>query len=61
MYKNEKNNHKIWRYWNPKKKLSAIQRTYFNKKNKHEKLVVSDKVSFGKKRFKYFIGYKDAS
>ena len=26
-----------------------------------KKIVVSDKVSFGKKRFKYFIGYKDAS
>ena len=25
-----------------------------------EKIVVSNKVSFGKKNFKYFIGYKDA-
>ena len=31
------------------------------KKKNMKKVVVSDKVSFGKKRFKYFIGYKDAS
>ena len=24
------------------------------------KIVVSNKVSFGKKKFKYFVGYKDA-
>ena len=37
-------NYKIWWYWN----------IYINK------IVVSNKVSFGKKRFKYFLGYKYA-
>ena len=57
MYKNGKN-YKIWWYWNPKTKLVLAQRTYFNEKL--IKIVLSNQISFGRKGFKYFIGYKDA-
>ena len=39
--------------------ISSTQRTQFNKKCRFDKVLVSNKVSFGKKGFKYFIGYKD--
>ena len=48
IYKNRKNNYRIWWYWN--------QKTYID----INKTVVSNKVSFGKKGFKYFINYRDA-
>ena len=35
-------------------------KTYFNKNAGIDKIVVSYKVSFGKKTLKWFIGYKDA-
>ena len=41
------------------KNLTNIK-TYFNKNIDIIKIVVSNKASFGKKGFKYFIGYKDA-
>ena len=34
--------------------------THFNKNIDFNKIVVSNKVSFGKKGFKYFIGLKNA-
>ena len=40
------------------KKITNIK-TYFNKNININKTVVSNKVFFGKKRFKYVIGYKD--
>ena len=43
--------HKFHQYKSP----ISINNTDINKK------IVSNKVSFGKKGFKYFIGYKDAS
>ena len=49
IYKNGKNNHKIWRYWNS------------DNNNNNNNTVVSNKVFFGKKRFQYFVGYKDAT
>ena len=55
-----KNNYKIRRYWNPKTKISPTQNTYFDKKYRFNKTVVSNKVSFAKKGFEYFISYKDS-
>ena len=61
IYKNrKKKNHKIWWYCNQKTKISSTWKIYFNKKIHINKIVQSNKVSFEKKRFKYFIGYKDA-
>ena len=60
IYKNRKKNHKIWWYCNQKTKISSTWKIYFNKKIHINKIVESNKVSFEKKRFKYFIGYKDA-
>ena len=40
--------------FNLHERLISIGNIYINK------IVVSNKVSFGKKGFKYFIGYKDA-
>ena len=34
--------------------------THFNKNIDFNKIVVSNKISFGKKGFKYFIGLKNA-
>ena len=59
IYKNGKKC-KIWWYWNQKTKMSPTWNTYFSKNIDINKIVVSNKVSFGKKGFKYFIGYKDA-
>ena len=46
IYKNV-TNYKTWWYWNPKTNIGI------------DKIVVTNKVSFGRKGFKYFIGYKD--
>ena len=35
-------------------------KAYFNKNIDNNKIVVSNKVSFYKRRFRYFIGYNDA-
>ena len=43
-YIKQKQIYKIWWYWIPKAKISPT--------------LVSNKVSFGKNGFKYFIGYK---
>ena len=44
-----------------KQKLHQHKRPILKKYINFNKIVVSDKVSFGKKKhFKYFIGYKDA-
>ena len=42
-----------------KQKFHQHKRPISMKKIDINKKVVSNKVSFGKKRFKYFIGYKD--
>ena len=60
--KNRKN-YKIWLYQNPK----TTERIFFNKrikiliklKYRIRSFLVKKGVLFGKKRFKYFIGYKD--
>ena len=52
--------YKIWWYWNPKPKISPAERTYLDQNIDIYKTVVSNKVFFGKKVFKYFIGYKNA-
>ena len=49
IYKNGKNNHKLWWYWNPKTKISSTWRTYFNKIVDIDKIAVSNKFRFGKK------------
>ena len=36
------------------------QKTYFNKKIDIDKVLLCKKVIFGKKGFKYFMGYTDA-
>ena len=43
-----------------KQKFYQYQRPISIKNIDIDKIVVSNKVSFGKKSFKYFIGYKDA-
>ena len=35
IYKNGRNNHKIWWCWNPTTKTSSTKRGYFNKKCRH--------------------------
>ena len=51
--------YKIWWYWNPKKKFHQHKRPIWIKNLDINKIVVCNKVSFGKKGFKYFIGQKD--
>ena len=51
--------YKIWCYWNPKKKFHQHKRPVWIKNLDINKIVVCNKVSFGKKGFKYFIGQKD--
>ena len=46
--------------YQPKQKHLLLFHDTNNKLNDIIKIVVSNKVSFGKKGFKYFIGYKDA-
>ena len=62
IYKDRKN-YEVWWYWNPKTKIhqhkGAISKKYIY--IDINKIVVSNKVLLGKKGFKYFIGYKDAS
>ena len=53
-----KKNHTIWWYWDQKIKFHQDKR-HFNKYIYIIKIVVPNKISFGKKRFKYFIGYKN--
>ena len=60
IYKNEENNDKIWWYWNPKTKFHQHKRRISIKNVDIDKIVVSNKIPFGKKGFKYFTGYKDA-
>ena len=43
-----------------KQKFHQYKRPFSIKNIDFNKIVVSNKVSFGKKGFKYFIGYKDA-
>ena len=43
-----------------KQKFHQYKRPISIKNKDINKIVVSDKVSFAKKGFKYFIGYKDA-
>ena len=60
--KNGKNNYKIWWYWNQKPAIKEIKykRPISIKIVDINKIVVSNKVTFGKEGFKYFLGYKDA-
>ena len=58
--KNGKNNYKIWWYWNRKTNFTDLKIPISTKNRDINKIVVSNKVSFSKKGFKYFIGYKDA-
>ena len=44
----------------PKQKFRQYKRPVSIKNADIDKIVVSNKVPFGKKRFKDFIGYKDA-
>ena len=44
----------------PKQNFHHHKRPVSIKKVDNDKIVVSNKVPFGKKGFKYFIGYKDA-
>ena len=41
-------------------KISSTKEPISTKNTDINKIVIFDKVSFGKKGFKYFIGYKDA-
>ena len=59
--KMEKNIYKTWWNWNRKKKSLQCKRSILIIKNLDiNKIVVSNKVSSGKKSFKYFISYEDA-
>ena len=60
--KNGKNNYKILWYWNQKPAIKEIKhkRPISIKIVDINKIVVSNKVTFGKEGFKYFLGYKDA-
>ena len=49
IYKNGKNNYKIWRHWNRRTKISPISKIYSDKKIDINNIVVSNKTSFGKK------------
>ena len=60
MYKNEKNNYKFGHIEIEKQKFHQHERSISIKTVDTNKMVVSNKVSFGKNGFKYFIGYKDA-
>ena len=42
------------------KNLLDFRKKFISKLNIINKILVSNEVSFGKKGFKYFIGYKDA-
>ena len=59
MYKNGLKSYKVWWYWNWKSKFHqykipiAIENTNVNE------IEVSNKISFDKNDFKYFISYKD--
>ena len=55
-----KNNYKIWWYWSQKQKFYYHKRPISIENVDIDKKVVSDKVPFGKKGFKYFIGYINA-
>ena len=48
------------RYWNRKTEIHQHKRPISIKSIDINKIVVSNKVSFGKKGIKYFIGWKDA-
>ena len=54
-----KNNYKSWWIWNWKTKFHQYKTPISIKKIDINKIVVSYKVSFGKKGFKYFISCKD--
>ena len=57
--KMKKCNYKIWWYWNWKTKIPPTWKTYFSKNIVISEIVVSRKISLGKKGCKHFIGYKD--
>ena len=60
-YKNGKNNYKIFVILKSKKqKFRQYKRSISIKNINTNKIVVSNKASFGKTGFKCFIGYKDA-
>ena len=53
-------NFEILRYWNRKTEIHQHKRPISVKNIDINKMVLSNKVSFGKKGMKYFIGWKDA-
>ena len=60
IYKLRKKDYKFWWYWNWKTKFHQYKAPISIKNIDIEKMVVSNKVSFGKKGSKYFAGHKNA-
>ena len=55
----DKKSYKVWWYWNWKTQFHQHKSPNLRNNIDINKIVVSNKVSFGKKGFKYSIGYKD--
>ena len=56
-YKNAERNFNIWRYWNWKNKFYRHKSPIFLKDVDIEKVLPSNKISFGEENYKYFIYY----
>ena len=60
IYKYEQGDYNAWRCWNWKKSKFKYSEHPVDISNVDiDKIIISNKVSLGKKCFNYFVGYKD--